>query len=120
MVTRVRFRKLADRLINKTFGDFRDAVVFTTVGDYDYTTQDTAGDDPAVNTLGIRVNYSKSEVDGSKIQASDYKVIVQQQGLGVDVRSDNVEMTFKGVEVTIESVNEDAAQAVYTLQVREK
>ena len=120
MVTRTTFRSLANKLINQTFGDFRDAIIFTKVGDYDYTTQDTAGDDPAVNAFGIRVDYLKSEVDGKKIQASDYKVLVEQTGLGVDVRADNVEMTFKGVEVTIESVNEDAAQAVYTLQVREK
>ena len=119
MVTRATFQGLANKLINNTFGDFRDAVVFTVQGDYNYTAQD-APDGTTVNSFGIRSDYLKSEVDGEKIQTGDYKVLVEQQGLGVDVRADNVEMTFKGVEVTIESVREDSAQAVYTLQVREK
>jgi len=119
MASRVGFQNLADKLLNNTFSDFRDAVVFTVQGDYDYTAQD-APDGTPVNTFGIRSEYLKSEFDGEKVQSGDYKVKVLQQGLGVDVRSDNVEMTFKGVEVTIESVREDSAQAVYTLQVREK
>lgn len=117
MVDRVDFQNLASNLINNVFGDFRDDIVFSVLGTYDYETQ-TA---PTVNTnaKGIRTEFTKNEIDGQRIQASDYKVLVVQQGLGVDVRSDNVTMTFNGVAVSIVTVNEDAAQAVYTLQVRE-
>ncbi len=117
MVDRVDFQNLAAELINDTFGDFRDDIVFSALGEYNYSTQTT----PSVDTAskGIRVEYTKNEVDGQRIQASDYKVLVLQQGLGVDVRSDNVTMTFNSVAVSIVTVDQDAAQAVYTLQVRE-
>lgn len=117
MVKRTDFQQLASNLINNVFGGFRDPIVFSVLGTFDYSTQTT----PTVNTnaQGIRTEYTKNEVDGQRVQASDYKVLVEQQGLGVDVRSDNVTMTFKGVAVSIVTVNEDAAQAVYTLQVRE-
>ena len=117
MVDRVDFQNLANTLINDVFADFRDDIVFSVLGTPDYSTQITPSVD--TNAMGIRTEYTKNEIDGQRIQASDYKVLVEQQGLDVDVRSDNVTMTFKGVSLSIVTVNEDAAQAVYTLQVRE-
>ena len=118
-LTRAGFQGLADKLINETFGDFRDPVVLTQQGTFDYDTQTTL---PAAtdNTRGIRIEYAKSQVDGSNIQVGDYLVKVLQQGLTVDVRADDVSMTFDGEEVTIENVSEDPARAVYDLQVRAK
>lgn len=118
-LTRVGFQQLAAKLINETFGDFRDPVVLTQDGTFDYDTQ-TSIPGATDNTQGIRVEYDKSQVDGSSIQVGDYLVKVLQQGLTVDVRADDVSMTFNGVEVTIQSVSEDAARAVYDLQVRAK
>lgn len=120
MATRKSFQSLANKLINTTFADFRDDVTLAQDGEVDYENQDT----PVANvtsdtTKGIRVEYNKSQVDGQKIQQGDYQVLILQQGLNTDVRADNVTMTFKGVAVSIESVSEDPAQAVYTLQVRE-
>lgn len=122
------FQDLANELINETFGEFRGDVIFSELGTYDYETQ-TA---PTVNTnaKGIRTDYIKSEIDGQKIQQGDYKILVEQQSITVDVRSDNVSMQFKPFptkaipnpvfkSLSIESVGEDAAAAVYTLQVRE-
>ena len=119
MVTRVDFQKLAAGLINNTFGDFRDPVVLTQLGPFDYDTQTTIGD-IVNNTKGIRTEFNKSQIDGKKIQVGDFKILVLQQSVTVDVRADNTAMTFKGVPVSIEFVAEDAAQAVYTLQVRVK
>ncbi len=117
MLLRTDFQDMADDLINGTFGDFRDDIVFSVLGTPDYASQTTPSVD--TNAKGIRLEYTKNEVDGQRIQASDYKILVLQQGLGVDVRSDNVTMTFKGVSVSIVAINQDAAEAVYTLQVRE-
>ena len=43
-----------------------------------------------------------------------------KQGLSVDVRADNTVMTFNGVPVSIIRVTEDAANATYTIQARNK
>lgn len=118
-LTRASFQSLAAKLINQTFGDFRDPVVLTQNGTFDYDTQTTTPGN-VDNTQGIRMEYDKSQIDGSSIQVGDYIVKVLQQGLTVDVRADDVSMTFDGVEVTIQSVSEDPARAVYDLQVRAK
>ena len=119
MVTRVDFQKLAAGLINNTFGDFRDDVVLTQLGTFDYDTQTTTGD-IVNNTKGIRTEFNKSQIYGQKIQVGDFKILVLQQNVTVDVRADNTAMTFKGVPVSIEFVAEDAAQAILTIQARVK
>ena len=119
MPTKARMQAMAARMINQTWGDMRGPVVLVELGDYDYTTQ-TSPTINTDNTQGIRENFTKSQVDGEKIQVGDFQVLVLQQGLTVDIRSDNTSMTFKGVPVSIEFVDEDAAEAIYTLQVRVK
>jgi hypothetical protein len=119
MVTRVDFQNLAADIINNTFGDFRDDVVLTQLGTFDYDTQTTTGD-IVNNTKGIRTEFNKSQIDGQKIQVGDFKILVLQQSITVDVRADNTSMTFNGIPVSIEFVAEDSAQAIYTIQAREK
>ena len=118
MATRTSFQALAKNLINKTFGDFRDDITLQEV-EFDNATEI----DIIINsdiTKGIRIEYSKVQFEGQQIQVGDYKVILEQQGLTVDVRADDVQMTFNNKPVEIISVDEDAARAVYTLQVRDK
>lgn len=119
MVTRVDFQNLAADMINDTFGDFRDDVVLTQLGTFDYDSQTTTGD-IVNNTKGIRTEFNKSQIDGQKIQVGDFKVLVLQQSITVDVRADNTSMTFNGIPVSIEFVSEDSAQAIYTIQARVK
>lgn len=128
MLDPTEFQDMANELINETFGDFRGDIIFSELGTFDYDTQTTPTvDKPA---KGIRVEFDKNEIDGQKIQQGDYKILVEQQSTTVDVRSDNVSMQFKQYptksipnpvfkSLSIESIGEDAAQAVYTLQVRE-
>jgi len=118
MATRKGFQNLAERMINKTFGDFRDPLVLEQLGTFDYSTQTT----PVIatdNTQGIRLDFDKSEIDGQNIQVGDYRLILLKQGLTVDVRADNVTLTFNGKPVDIINVEEDPANAVYTLQARD-
>lgn len=119
MVTRVDFQNMAADMINNTFGDFRDDVVLTQLGTFDYDTQTTTGD-IVNNTKGIRTEFDKSQIDGQKIQVGDFRILVLQQSITVDVRADNTDMIFNGVPVSIEFVSEDAAQAIYTIQARVK
>ena len=121
MATRASFQALADKLINNTFADFRDVVTLAQAGEVDYENQSTpVADITSDTTKGIRLEFNKFQVDGQSVQVGDYQVLVLQQGLNTDVRADNVTMTFNGVDVSIISVEEDPARAVYTLQVRDK
>ena len=118
MATRGSFQALADKLINKTFSDFRDDVVFELTGSFDYDTQTT----PVLLTSklkGIRLEFNKSRFDGQSVQQGDYKVVVEQQRVAFDVRSDNVNMTFNNKNVSVIDVEEDAARAALFIHVRD-
>ena len=118
MATRSSFQALADNLINSTFSDFRDPVELSQV-DFDYDTQsDTVI--TSDTTKGIRLEFKKAQFDGTSVEMGDYKIVLVQQGLTVDIRADNVKMTFNGKAVQIVQVLEDAARAAYTLHVRDK
>lgn len=117
MATRASFQDLADKLINKTFADFRDEVLLQQV-ESDYATQSNIVVKSDV-TKGIRIEYSKGDI-GDSIQVGDYKIKMVKQGLSVDVRADNTVMTFNGVPVSIIRVTEDASNATYTIQARNK
>ena len=54
MATRSSFQTLADKLINQTFADFRDEVVFNQMGTFDYGLQTTPILDTSV-LQGIRL-----------------------------------------------------------------
>lgn len=119
MATRKSFQALAAKLINTTFADFRDSVTFAQAGEVDYENQGTpVADITSDTTKGIRIEFTKSQFDGQSVQVGDYQVLVLQQGLNTDVRADNVTMTFNSVAVSIQSVSEDPAQAVYTIHAR--
>ena len=117
MATRAGFKRLADKLINKTFADFRDDIVFT-LEQYNYDTGSEVIE--SVTTKGIRLNYSKGEFQNQAIQTGDYKVICYKPDIDFDIKTDNVGMTLNGVELDIESVIEDTAGATYTIQARAK
>lgn len=117
MATRASFQALADKLINKTFADFRDVVELSQVeADYDTQSNVVVASDV---TKGIRIEYSKGEI-GDSIQVGDYKIKMVKHDLTVNVRADNTTMTFNGVPVTMIRVTEDVANATYTIQARDK
>lgn len=127
MASPERFQRLASKLINKTFVKFRGDIIFTELGEWDFQSQTNI--EVNTNAKGIRVDFKKSEFDGQSIQQGDFKLIIEQQSISVNVRSDDIAIQFKQYptkaipnpvfkSLSIESVDEDAAQAVYTLQVR--
>jgi len=118
MATRASFQALADKLINQTFADFRDEVVFNQMGTFDYDLQTTPILDTSV-LQGIRLEFAKSQFDGQSVQVGDYKIVLEQQLVDFDVRADNVNMTFNGKDVSIINISEDAARAALFIQVRD-
>jgi len=119
MQTRARMQAMAKRMVNQTFGDFRDPVVLTELGTQDYDTQ-VAPILATDNTFGIRVEFNKNQVDGKRIQTGDFKILILQQDVTIDVRSDNTNLVFNGKAVSIQLVSEDAARAIYTIHARTK
>lgn len=119
MATEKQFQDMADRLFNVVFGDFKKTALLEQLGDSDYATQIT----PIVatdNTQGIRIEFDKSEFDGQKIQIGDFQIMILKQGLTVDVRADNVDLTFNGKPVNIINVSDDPANAAHLIQARDK
>ena len=118
MATRASFQLLADKLINQTFADFRDEVVFQQMGTFDYDLQTTPVLDTSV-LQGIRLEFQASQFDGQSVQIGDYKIVIEEQKVGFDVRADNVKMTFNGKEVEIQRGKGDAARAANFIHVRD-
>lgn len=117
-VKKSKFKKVADKLLNNTFADFKAPLTLK------QTTSATYGQ-PATSISeaheAIRLEYEASEIDGQSIQRGDFKLIAEAvKWVSVDVRADNVSATFNGEEVDIVSVISDPAGATYTFQARAK
>lgn len=119
MATRASFQALANKLINNTFADFRDEVVLSQMGTFDYDSQTTPILDTSV-LQGIRLEFQTSQFDGQSIQIGDYKIVIEEQKVGFDVRADNVKMTFNGKDVEIVRGKGDAARAANFIHARDK
>jgi len=122
MTTRAKFQGIADKIFTK-FADLVKPAVFIKPGTGG--TQDpitgvvTGGSPPIVNSAGtIREDYTAREVDGQKIQVNDFKLLVRAQELTLDPRTDSVTVAFDGNSCNIINASKDAADAVWTLQVR--
>lgn len=122
MTTRAKFQGIADKLFTK-FADLVKPAVFTkpgTGGTLDPITGIVTGGTAAVtaNAGAIREDYTAREVDGQKIQVNDFKLLVRVQELTLDPRTDSVTVSVDGDTCNIITANKDAADAVWTLQVR--
>ena len=117
---RAEFQELADELINGEFADFKKPLVLTQVGEWDQDTQSVVGASTD-NIAGIRLEFESSEIDGGKVQADDYKIIlVTQDARNVDLNSINFECVFDIIKVNIKNIEHDPADAATTLHVRSK
>ena len=122
MTTRAKFQGIADKLFTK-FADLVKPAVFTkpgTGGTLDPITGVVTGGTAAVtaNAGAIREDYTAREFDGQKIQVNDFKLLVRVQELTLDPRTDSVTVAFDGDTCNIMHADKDAADAVWTLQVR--
>lgn len=118
MASPASFQRLAKKLINDTFGEFRKPITLQQV-EFDNLTE-TNSTIASDTTTGIRLSTEKTKFEGQNIQIGDYVIILEKQVLNVDVRSDNTAMTFDGRAVEIIMVLDDAADAAINLMVRDK
>ena len=112
------FQDLADELINDEFADFRRSCVFTKPGTYN-PIDGTSGTATTDTVLCIREDYTASQIDGQSIQANDFKLLGVADDFSLNPRTDGIKVTFDGGTYSIISVELDAADAVYILQVRQ-
>lgn len=113
------FKQTASRLIGKAkAGDLTASCVFSTKGAYNpITGAYGAGDSETI--LCVRESYSANSVDNQNILSGDFRLLALVDDFVAIVPSpDSIDLTVDGVSCRIVTVESDAADAVYTVQVR--
>ena len=108
-VKKAKMRKLAKKLINKTFEDFKAPL----------TLKQSSGTypDPVAHLTesheGIQTSYKAEELAAFSAQEGDYKIVTENViWQTVDVRADNLTATFDGKDINIRAV-ENKGDTVY-------
>lgn len=115
--TKAEFVTVASDLFTE-FADFIQQAVFSVPGSQDPVTGATQ---PATTeTVGvIREDYDARQIDGQQIQRNDFKLLARvSQFSAVTPRTDGVTVTVDGLACQIVTAEKDAANAVWTIQVR--
>lgn len=117
MPTRQGFQSLAKKLKDGTFKDFNKPVTFT---ETEYSYDNGFTEKTKVETTGIRLEFSKfeSQIDG--VESGDFKVLVLQGDIPIDIKTSETKMNFDGTELDIVDVMPDTADATYTIHARVK
>ena len=77
----------------------------------------TAGASDTVDV--VREDYQSNEIDGTLVKKGDYKLLAEFDSfVNLDPRSSGITATVDGVAVRLMDAKTDAADAVWTLQMR--
>lgn len=117
------FVTLADNFFNQSFSGF--------VNNFTFTFSSSATYDPITGTYSntgvdysipcIRMNFKRRQFDGNNIKIGDIKLIsrvASWDALGVEPKVEDTRVTVNSVVYQLIDVMKDAADAVYTIQVR--
>lgn len=115
--TQQEFKDAAKELFVE-FADFLVSREFVKAGDYNPVTGTTTGD--IIETVdSLCEEYSQGEIDGQLIQSNDYKVLALVEDFTlIQPKTDDIKLTIGGKRANIVRVSVDAANAIYTMQVR--
>jgi len=121
-LTKAKFQALATKLINKTFGDFRDTLVMRTLDDVVYGSDQTYTNETG---LAIPTSIDSKQFESQMIELGDFKLITDAAQWSTVPKVGDVDLIFGGtqwptVNLTIKDVKKDAANAAYTMIVRAK
>ena len=111
-------QEMAVDLVENVFVSVSKLMTLTQLGEWDHTAQSAATVATDANIIVINTGFLQSEIDGESVQSGDYKLIFAATGITVDVRADNVECVFDGVDLNIISVDSDPADARHILHCR--
>ncbi len=118
-LSKTKFKASAVKLFAKAkAGGLTTSCTFELLGEYDPVLETNATS--VTDTVDcIREDYTDAQKDGTIIQRSDFKLLAQFDSFTkLSPRTDGVVVTVDGVRCTIVNGMLDAADAVYTLQVR--
>jgi hypothetical protein len=115
--TKSEFQDLAAEL-KEEFQDFFIARTFTAPGGYDPVTEvQVPGAAESVECL--REDYTAGQIDGQSIQKNDFKLLAVAADFSViHPKTDGLKVNVDGKVCSVVNANLDAADAVWTLQVR--
>lgn len=123
MATQADFQQVAADLFG-VFADFAKLRSFSkpgSIGTLDPNTGIVSGGGAEVieSVPTIREDYNAQEVDNQAIQRNDFKLLVQANSFtNISPRTDSVRVDVDGASCRIINAEIDAAEAVWTLQVR--
>lgn len=118
-LTQTKFKSVAAKLFAKAkAGNLTQSVTFSTQGGTDPVTgATTAGVSDTVDV--VREDYKSNEIDGSIVMQGDFKLLAEFDSfVNLDPRNSGITATVDGVDVRLMDAQKDAADAVWTLQMR--
>lgn len=118
-LTRNKFQSVAEKMFAKAkTGNLTLVSAFKKAGGYDPVTGTSS---PATtDTVDvIREDYNANEIDGDLIKSSDFKLLARTVSfVNLDPKTSGITAVIEGVTVNLEDAQKDAADAVWTLQMR--
>lgn len=118
-LTQTKFKSVAAKLFAKAkAGNLTASVVFSKAGGTDPVTgATTAGVSDTVDV--IREDYQSNETDGTLVKQGDYKLLAEFDSfVNLAPRTSGITAVVDGVSVRLMDAQTDAADAVWTLQMR--
>ena len=98
---------------------YEDAIYIMTTSVYNPATSENVKQDLGVEVKGVKVNYARREVDGTVIQADDFKFLIPNKWLVANVVPKTTHsIKINQVQYSIVNFVLDPADAVWTFQVR--
>lgn len=118
MVTKATFQTLAANLEADAFADFFDARTFSNPDfTHPVTGVVTAGTSESVGA--VRIDYTAEQFQNQQIQARDFQLLARVQAFSaVDPKVTGTTVLVDSIECQIVTAQKDAAEAVWTFQVR--
>lgn len=114
--TKQEFKDVASELFAE-FSDFAPLRTFKRVGSYDPLTGTVSSVMESIPA--IREDYRDTQFNGLSVMVGDFKLLAQASSFNtLSPRTDGVTVDVDGVECQIVSAEKDAADAVWTIQVR--
>ncbi|MGB1297281.1 MAG: hypothetical protein ACPG8A_03350 [Psychrobium sp.] len=111
------FQDLANELIDDEFADFFPVRAFEKAGAYDPLSGSSA---PTIDSVPCaRMEFNESQFNGESIKVGDFKLLAKNSAFSTLVPSSaNITVDVDGLKCEVVRASLDAANAVWTMQVR--
>lgn len=115
--TQAEFKAVASEL-KVEFSDFFKPVVFSLAGSYSPSTGNSLATTETVDVM--REEYKQSQIDGQTIQSNDFMLLALVSDFNViEPKTGGLKVSVDGLDCSVVKASKDAANAVWTIQVRQ-